>query len=71
MYDTGYTAQEASEKVLRNMLERIGKTAGAITIKKDFTVGVAFTSQRMAWAYKKEAKLYYGIDQGQILCENF
>ena len=53
------------------MKDRIGKTAGAITIKKDFTVGVAFTSERMAWAYKKDDKIYYGIDQGQILCEDF
>lgn len=67
----GHTAQEATEKVLCSMKERIGKTAGAITIKKDFTVGVAFTSKRMAWAYRKDDIIYYGINQGQVLRANF
>lgn len=66
----GETAQEASEKVLKAMQERIGKSAGAITIGKDRSVGIAFTSRRMAWAYKKDDKIHYGIEQGQELVDD-
>lgn len=52
------------------MQERIGKSAGAITIGKDRSIGIAFTSQRMAWAYKKDNKIYYGINQGQVLVDD-
>ncbi len=47
------------------MQKRIGKSAGAITIGKDGSIGIAFTSKRMAWAYKKDNKIHYGINQGE------
>lgn len=53
------------------MLERIGKTAGAITIAKDGSIGVAFTSKRMAWAYMKDGQVHYGINRGEHFIENF
>lgn len=52
------------------MQQRINKTAGAIVIAKDRTVGIAFTSKRMAWAYFQDGKMHYGINQGEHFVED-
>ena len=53
------------------MLQRIGKTAGAITLAKNGDVGIAFTSKRMAWAYMKDGKIHYGINHNEHFIEDF
>ncbi|XP_022203957.2 probable isoaspartyl peptidase/L-asparaginase GA20639 [Nilaparvata lugens] len=63
----GKSAQQASEESVRGMTERVGNTAGVITLTPKGQVGVAFTSKRMAWAYLEGDKLHYGIEQGQHL----
>lgn len=49
------------------MTKRLHNTAGAITLSKDGDVGVYFTSNRMGWAYIKDNKYFYGIEQGEVL----
>lgn len=66
----GSDPQKASESVFKNMQKRIGKSAGAISIAKDRSIGIAFTSKRMAWAYQKDDKIYYGINPGECLLDD-
>lgn len=63
----GKSAQQASEESVRGMTDRVGNTAGVITLTPSGQVGVAFTSKRMAWAYVEADTLNYGIEQGQHL----
>lgn len=51
------------------MTSRLKNTAGAITLSKNGDVGVHFSSNRMAWAYVKDDKIFYGIDHDQFLSE--
>lgn len=53
------------------MTSRLKNTAGAITLSKDGDVGVYFSSKRMSWAYIKDEKLFYGIEHGEVLEENY
>lgn len=39
--------------------------SGAITISNKGDVGIAFSSERMAWAYRVKNELHYGIEQNQ------
>lgn len=59
----GEDAQTASDNACKRMTERFIGTGGVITIDKNGKVGVSFTSKRMAWAYQKKDKLYYGIEK--------
>lgn len=38
---------------------------GAITISKTGEIGIAFSSKRMAWAYRQGNEVHYGIERGQ------
>lgn len=49
------------------MTTRLNNTAGAITLSKTGEVGVHFSSKRMSWAYVKDSKIFYGIEQGEVL----
>lgn len=51
------------------MTARLNNTAGAITLSKNGDVGIHFSSKRMAWAYVKNDKVYYGIEHDQTLEE--
>lgn len=66
---SGKSAQEATRAACEGMTARVGNTAGAITLSKDGSVGVSFTSHRMAWAYQLGDEIHYGIDPGQHLIE--
>lgn len=57
-------AQAATEHSCKSMTARLTGTGGAITIDKKGNVGISFTSERMAWAYQKSDKLFYGIEKG-------
>ncbi|XP_066151637.1 probable isoaspartyl peptidase/L-asparaginase CG7860 isoform X2 [Euwallacea fornicatus] len=59
------TAHEATNEVMESMTSRLNNFAGAITISKSGEIGVGFTSQRMAWAYRKGNEIHYGIEKGQ------
>lgn len=56
-------AQTATEHSCISMSARLAGTGGAITIDKKGNVGISFTSDRMAWAYQKCDKLFYGIEK--------
>lgn len=53
------------------MTSRLKNTAGAITLSKRGDVGVHFSSKRMSWAYVKDGKIYYGINHGEVLEEDY
>uniref|UniRef100_A0A1B6CCI1 Isoaspartyl peptidase/L-asparaginase n=1 Tax=Clastoptera arizonana TaxID=38151 RepID=A0A1B6CCI1_9HEMI len=65
--NNGQSAQEATKSCCEGMTARVGNSAGAITLSKDGSVGVFFTSKRMAWAYQLGNEIHYGIDAGQHL----
>ncbi|KAJ2945991.1 hypothetical protein O0L34_g4910 [Tuta absoluta] len=71
LMDSGVDANTATRNAVNDMTERLNNTAGAITLSKKGDVGVHFSSNRMAWAYVKENKVIYGIDQGQILEDSY
>lgn len=53
--------QVASENACKKMLDDFKGTGGVIGLDKNGNVSVAFTSQRMAWAYQRDTTLHYGI----------
>lgn len=53
------------------MTERLKNTAGAITLSKDGDVGIYFSSKRMSWAYVIDNKIIYGIEQDQVLDDEY
>lgn len=66
----GEDAQTATENSCKKMTEKLIGTAGAITIDSNGRIGVAFNSERMAWAYLKGNTIAFGIDQNQHLEES-
>ena len=63
------TAAVATKKVLTDMETRLNQKAGAITIDANGSLGCFFTSEKMAWAYRKENTVHYGINKGEDLTE--
>lgn len=49
-----------------SMTERFVGDGGVIALDPQGKVGIAFTSERMAWAYQKNDTLYYGIEKGDF-----
>ncbi|XP_069691696.1 isoaspartyl peptidase/L-asparaginase-like isoform X4 [Periplaneta americana] len=66
----GKFANEATKDACEAMTERVGDTAGAITLSNKGEVGISFTSRRMAWAYVTGENICYGIEQNDETCEN-
>ncbi|XP_014366909.2 probable isoaspartyl peptidase/L-asparaginase GA20639 isoform X2 [Papilio machaon] len=71
LMESGVDAETATKEAVTAMTTRLKNTAGAITLSKDGDVGVYFSSKRMSWAYIKDEKLFYGIEQGEVLEENY
>lgn len=60
---SGLSAQDATEEGLNYMRSKVGGSGGAVTVSKNGDVGIYFTSQRMAWAYRKGSQdIQSGID---------
>lgn len=55
------SAQKATQDSCDAMTSKLEGTGGAITIDHNGDVGIAFTSEKMAWAYQKENIMHYGI----------
>jgi L-asparaginase / beta-aspartyl-peptidase len=53
--------QLASENSCKKMLADFKGTGGVVGLDREGNVSIAFTSQRMAWAYQKSSTLHYGI----------
>lgn len=64
------SAQNATKYVLEEMTKRLGFTAGAITLSPKGEPGIYFTSQKMAWTYRKGNKIYSGIRPGDNFVED-
>jgi L-asparaginase / beta-aspartyl-peptidase len=56
--------QTASENSCKKMLVDLKGTGGVVGLDNKANVAIAFTSQRMAWAYQKEKILHFGIKKG-------
>jgi len=65
----GEDATTATRMVLEEMTARLTQTAGAITIDPLGNVGFYWTSEKMAWAYRKGDEVHYGIRQGDDFVE--
>jgi L-asparaginase / beta-aspartyl-peptidase len=57
----GENIQLASENSCKKMLTDLKGTGGVVGLDKEGNISLAFTSQRMAWAYQKCSTLHYGI----------
>ena len=53
--------QIASENACKKMLTDFKGTGGVVGLDREANISIAFTSQRMAWAYQKSSSLHYGI----------
>jgi len=64
--ENGADPEIASDKASVSMSERVGSSAGSIAISKEKKIGIGFSSPKMAWAYKEEVIIYYGITKNQF-----
>ncbi|XP_017016275.2 probable isoaspartyl peptidase/L-asparaginase CG7860 [Drosophila takahashii] len=67
----GLSAQAAADKECREMTKRLGGTGGAIVVGHSGDLGIAFTSQRMAWGYVRDGTIFYGIEGRVVHQEPF
>ncbi|KAG4074355.1 hypothetical protein HA402_008764 [Bradysia odoriphaga] len=65
----GETAEVATRAVLEAMTDRLIQTAGAVTIDAGGNVGFFWTSEKMAWAYRKGDEVHFGIKHGEDYVE--
>lgn len=62
----GETAQLATETVLEAMLARMpGMQSGAITVDRCGGIGVYWTTEKMAWAWRRADEVRWGIRRGE------
>ncbi|KAK3608610.1 hypothetical protein CHS0354_042608 [Potamilus streckersoni] len=69
--EQGMTAQVAAEKALMKMDKRVNGHGGVIVVGKNGDIGKFFTTPRMTWAWVKDNKLHYGIEDAEDNCEDF
>lgn len=62
--------QAATKYVLDEMAKRLTYKAGAITLSPSGETGISFTSEKMAWAYRKGNKMHSGIRHGDDFIED-
>jgi beta-aspartyl-peptidase (threonine type) len=60
--DSGINVQQAAEKALLYMSDRVNGNGGLIAIDKEGNIGNAFTTKRMSWASIKHGELKFGIN---------
>lgn len=66
----GLSPDEAANKALKNMADRVHGYGGVIVINKKGDVSATFTTERMTWAYARDQVLHYGINPGEDMTEN-
>ncbi|ESO86204.1 hypothetical protein LOTGIDRAFT_179430 [Lottia gigantea] len=66
LMEQGLSAQEASEKALENMYNKVGSSGGVIVISKDGGVGQYFTTDKMARGWAKDGQIYWGVAMDDI-----
>ncbi|MHA1581431.1 MAG: isoaspartyl peptidase/L-asparaginase [Candidatus Baldrarchaeia archaeon] len=57
----GCSAQEAADKGIKLIWERLKGGAGVIVIDKNGNIGISYNTPRMAYAYVKNGRVYSGI----------
>lgn len=57
----GYSAQEAADKSIKLIWNRLKGRAGVIVLDKNGNIGISYNTPRMAYAYIKDGKTYSGI----------
>lgn len=65
----GQDVQTASTSACKYMTEMFHGTGGVIAIDNKGNVGHAFTTNRMAWAYQRSTKIFYGIRPNDEMSE--
>jgi isoaspartyl peptidase/L-asparaginase-like protein (Ntn-hydrolase superfamily) len=69
------TLQQAVDKSLDMMADKVDGYGGVIAVAPGGEVGVGFTTPMMSWAYIDSADtsptVHYGIERGQHLTEKF
>ena len=63
----GESINVAAQIACDSMTARHGGSAGIVAIDKIGNVGIAFSSNQMAWAFQKGNKVFYGVDRNQTL----
>ncbi len=69
VYCLGCSCQEAAEKALAHMSERVGSSGGLVVVNPQGDVGQAFTTERMAWAWARGVELHSGLNHGDDVME--
>ncbi|CAH1791442.1 unnamed protein product [Owenia fusiformis] len=69
--EQGYTAQEASDKAIQYMTDRVQSSGGVITLKNNGEIGLSFSTERMAWASLQSNTLNYGLNPDEKCSEKF
>lgn len=57
----GYSAQEAADKGIKLIWDRLKGRAGVIVIDKKGNIGISYNTPRMAYAYVKDGEVHSGI----------
>ncbi|XP_045448522.1 probable isoaspartyl peptidase/L-asparaginase GA20639 [Melitaea cinxia] len=71
LMERGNDANTATKMAVDGMTSRLKNTAGAITLSKTGDVGISFSTNRMAWAYIKSNKIFYGIEKNEVHEEEY
>jgi len=65
----GVPCQEAADKALANMAERVKGYGGVIVLSNTGDAVTSFTTERMSWAWAKEGTLHSGVNPGEDIQE--
>ena len=69
LHVSGDSPQGAADRALRYMAQRVNGSGGAVVVGMDGSVGVAFTTERMAWAHISNNILHSGLDPNEDVIE--
>lgn len=61
----GHSCQEAADKALANMADRVKGYGGVIVLSNKGEAVTSFTTERMSWAWAKEGTLHSGVNPGE------
>lgn len=71
MQQGGMSTKDAVVAGLEYMQNRInGACAGVVAVGNNGDVGIHFTTDRMAWAYRKAEQMKFGVNPKEVLSED-
>lgn len=65
----GMNAQDAVVAGLEYMKNRVQGYGGAICVSNNGEIGVHFTTEQMAWAYRKGNIMHYGLNPNEDISD--